>query len=301
MLTQWRHCGGWGHFSTGRESESARFCWAGWHTVRHDASPRLLDVAVGLELFHAYVLIHDDVIDRSHTRRGRPTLHRVVDSLDEWSAVSAAILLGDMCEAWSAELLGGAGTTAAERVRRMREDVLIGQLLDLLGTEQPFQVIHYKTTQYTVHRPLRIGAAMAGASRDVQDACTAYAEPLGEAFQLLDDLEDVVPDGARPLAPIGDLREGKATVVLELAFELATASQREQLVHLVGDRDLDDAGVRMAQLLIAETGAVDEVRRMIVTRRRRALDALDDAPFHPAGADALRALTDLALPGVREW
>ncbi|WP_370949369.1 polyprenyl synthetase family protein [Amycolatopsis sp. cg5] len=277
------------------------FCWAGWRTVRDTMDPRLLDVAVGLELFHAYVLIHDDVIDRSDTRRDRPTLHRAVGEPDEWTATSAAILLGDMCEAWSAELLGTAGEAAGEHLHRMREEVLVGQLLDLRGTEPPLRVIHYKTTQYTVHRPLRMGAAMAGASPDVQEACRAYAEPLGEAFQLLDDLEDVMPGGPNPPAPAGDLREGKSTVVLGMALDFATAAQRDELLNLVRDRDLDDAGLRRAQRLIATTGAIDEVRRMIVHRRRLALAVLDDAPFQPAGAATLRALTDLALPGVRAW
>ncbi|MFS8095968.1 polyprenyl synthetase family protein [Lentzea alba] len=276
------------------------FARAGWHTVRDDPDPRLLDLAVGLELFHSYVLIHDDVIDRSDVRRDRPTLHRLIAPDDDWAAVSTAILLGDLCEAWSAELLGGLGAAALEQVHQMREDVLIGQLLDLCGAAEPFEVIHYKTTQYTVHRPLRIGAAMAGADDDVLAACTAYAEPLGEAFQLLDDLEDVIPS-RHPRTRVGDLREGKPTVVLKLAIELATPSQRDQLMHLVGDRHLDDDGLRTAQKLIAETGAVSEVRQMIVTRRRQALDVLTDAPFHGTGVEALNVLTDLALPGVSTW
>ncbi|MEU0881754.1 hypothetical protein ABZ345_24335 [Lentzea sp. NPDC005914] len=89
--------------------------------------------------------------------------------------------------------------------------------------------------------------------------------------------------------------------MLARAIERATPSQRDQLMHLVGDRHLDDEGVRTAQRLIAETGAVTEVRQMIVNRRQQALDVLVDAPFHETGAEALKVLTDLALPGVNTW
>ncbi|MFC5661367.1 polyprenyl synthetase family protein [Kitasatospora misakiensis] len=296
------------------------FCCVGWHAAGGGVESReLLRIAAGLELFHAFALLHDDVIDGSETRRGAPTVHRVlaargVGPRGDWYGRSAAVLLGDLCEVWADELFGGVagGSEVSPRVLldRMREEMLVGQLLDLgsgsgPGTvRQALQVIRYKTTQYTVKRPLQIGAALAGADGPVLDALAAYADPLGEAFQLLDDLEDledVCEGGGRPGLGGEDLREGKRTVVLAVAVERASAAQAGRLRELVGAAGLDDAGVREARALIRETGAPDIVRRMITERRRQALAVVDRGPFPTAAKPGLTAMADLALPGVARW
>ncbi|OEJ22078.1 hypothetical protein AR457_40005 [Streptomyces agglomeratus] len=291
------------------------YCCLGYFAVQgRPLDPTVLRAAAGLELFHTFALLHDDVIDESETRHGRPTVPRAFaaqrpGSRAAWFGASAAILLGDLCEAWSAELLGGPGfpDSARQVVDRMRSELSIGQYLDLcafgsdFGTvDEAMTVIHYKTTKYTVERPLQIGAALAGAGQDVLDACAAYAQPLGEAFQMYNDLEDVASDD-RCESVGGDLREGKHTVVLALAGQRADASQARRLAALVGDPALDSAGLAEARSLIAVTGAPAIVRSMIVDRRRKALEILEAAPLHSAAKTALARLTDLAVPGVADW
>ncbi|MFF4185427.1 polyprenyl synthetase family protein [Streptomyces sp. NPDC001691] len=295
------------------------YCCLGWRLV--DNAPfthEVLRAAAGLELFHTFALLHDDLIDSSDSRHDRPTAHHVFrqhgpHGRHQWFGESAAILLGDLCEVWSAELLGALDATAGPRVARttldqMRGELVIGQYLDLcasggeLGSvEDALQVIHYKTTKYTVERPLQIGAALAGADQAVLDACAAYALPLGEAFQMYDDLEDVVVDSAKPGVTGNDLREGKHTVVLALALQKATAAQAGRLRELIGNPSLDEDQLAEARALIASTGAPDEVRRLVVERRHQALDILATAPFHPAAKRALARLTDVAVPGVATW
>jgi geranylgeranyl diphosphate synthase, type I len=293
------------------------YCCLGWHAVSGQSLPeQVLRAAGGLELFHTYALLHDDVIDRSDTRHDRPTAHRVFSSISptrrtDWFGQSAAILLGDLCEAWSAELLGGSEPgreTVRQIVDRMRGELALGQYLDLCATgekpstvEHALTVIGYKATKYTIERPLQIGAALAVADQAVLDACAAYARPLGEAFQLFDDLQDVVADSANPTVAGNDLREGKYTVVLALAFQRATHSQAGRLRRLVGSETLDHDGLAEAQALIAATGTPDVARSMIAERRARALAILDGAPFRGQAVQALRELTDLALPGVAGW
>ncbi|MFI1971840.1 polyprenyl synthetase family protein [Streptomyces cinnamoneus] len=294
------------------------YCCLGWFAVAgRPPTTEVLRAAAGLELFHTFALIHDDVIDGSDSRHARPTAHRAFEQdgpgpRARWFGESAAILLGDLCEVWSAELLGGLSGPSPASARavldRMRGELVIGQFLDLraFGTdfgnvEDALAVIHYKTTKYTVERPLQIGAAMAGASSSVLGVCAAYARPMGEAFQMCDDLEDVLPDPARGDATGNDLREGKHTVVLALALRDAGAAESARLRELVGDPDLDADGLAEAQALIAATGAPRTVRRMVVERRRQALDVLAAAPFGPAARQALARLTDLALPGVDRW
>ncbi|QCX82739.1 Octaprenyl-diphosphate synthase (plasmid) [Streptomyces sp. YIM 121038] len=289
-------------------------CCLGWLAVATGPLERsVLRAAAGLELFHAYVLIHDDLIDGSDTRHGRPTVHRDFGARSsvprvDWFGQGSAILLGDLCEAWSAELLGAPEGAAPDTVRgvidRMRSEVVLGQLLDLNSCGEDFgsvegalRTIHYKTTKYTVERPLQIGAALAGAGGAVLEACRAFAHPLGEAFQMYDDLEDV--DGGK--ASGADLRDGKHTVVLALALRHAGERNACRLRNLVADGGLDEDGVREARELITDSGAPAIVRAMVGARRRQALDVLDTAPFQPDAKDALRTLTDLAIPGASAW
>ncbi|MEU4933088.1 polyprenyl synthetase family protein [Streptomyces yokosukanensis] len=295
------------------------YCCLGWCSVGNaPLSDEAMRAAAGLELFHTFALVHDDLIDRSDSRHNRPTAHhafaaRRSDIRAAWFGESAAVLLGDLCEAWSAELLGNLGDGPGQAVARqvvdcMRGELVIGQYLDLLASddgcgsvEDALRVIHYKTTKYTVERPLQIGAALAGGGQDVLDACAAYARPLGEAFQMYDDLEDVVVDGAKPGTDGSDLREGKRTVVLALAMQYARPEQAERLRRLVGDPDLGPESLAEVRDLIAATGAPGMVRQMVVERRLEALAVLDRAPFHPAAKDGLTYLTDLAVPGVEAW
>ncbi|MFJ1767944.1 polyprenyl synthetase family protein [Amycolatopsis sp. NPDC088138] len=290
------------------------FCCMGWLAVSDGPlEPAVLRVAAGLELLHTAVLIHDDLVDVSDTRHDRPTVHRDFAAhspvpREDWFGQGSAVLLGDLCEAWSAELLGRlAGPqpdTVREALDRMRSEVNVGQLLDLRScggdpgsVEDAFRLIHYKTTKYTVERPLQIGAALAGGDRAVLETCSAYARPLGEAFQMYDDLEDV--DGE--VAGGDDLRDGKHTVVLALALQHAGERDAGRLRELVGDGSLDEDGIKEARDLIAGSGAPALVRRMVCDRRQQALDVLDTAPFQPDAKKALRGLTDLAIPGVSTW
>ncbi|MFF5477975.1 polyprenyl synthetase family protein [Streptomyces sp. NPDC012935] len=295
------------------------YCCLGWSSVGNEPlNSEVLRAAAGLELFHTFALVHDDLIDGSDSRHDRPTAHHAFAAHGpshraEWFGESSAVLLGDLCEVWSAELLGdlGGGPAQAvvrETVDRMRCELVIGQYLDLLASgddshsvEDALRVIHYKTTKYTVERPLQIGAALAGAGPDVLDACAAYARPLGEAFQMYDDLEDVVVDAARPGTSGSDVREGKRTAVLALALQHARPAEAERLRELVGDPALGEEELAEARALIAATGAPDLVRAMVVERRLEALSILESAPFHPAAKDGLKRLTDLAVPGVAGW
>ncbi|MFJ8435982.1 polyprenyl synthetase family protein [Kitasatospora sp. NPDC094019] len=288
-------------------------CAIGWYAA---GSPGPLPEAVvrtasALEFFHAFALIHDDVMDRSETRRGRPTVHRAFarqyadrtpDAAAEHLGTGAAILVGDLALCWSDELLHSADIPAdrLRAVRRlsdlMREEAMYGQYLDLLAPTTPahdirvpLTVIRYKTAKYTCERPLHIGAALAGADPPVLRACTAYALPLGEAFQLRDDLLGVFGNPDRTgKSRLDDLREGKRTVLMTLAHQRANPAQLKTLHELVGRPGLTDHDADRIRTVILETGAHDEAERMIRHRHDRAQRALDRAPFPPDVVHALR-------------
>lgn len=290
------------------------FCYWAWRGAGGADDPQIMAAAASLELLQASALIHDDVMDSSDTRRGQPSVHRRFETMHrergwpgaaESFGTSSAILLGDLCLAWSAELYDSSGLDV-EELRRgrpfyhlMRTEVMCGQYLDMLeqsrgggSVETALRVVEYKSAKYTVERPLHLGAAMAGAGPDLLRALSDYGLPLGIGFQLRDDVLGVFGDPAETGKPAGDdLREGKRTVLVALAFERADHAQAEALRQGLGDPDLDDEGVARLRSIVTETGALDACEAMIEKYAVSAREALKAAPLTAAARAELDVLT----------
>ncbi|MEV5408139.1 polyprenyl synthetase family protein [Thermopolyspora sp. NPDC052614] len=295
-------------------------CYWGWRGAGGDGEHDEAAITAGaaLELYHAGLLIHDDIMDGSDLRRGRPTIHRsLARSPDRTSGRtfgdSAAILLGVLAQAWADELMGEIET---DRVRlreirelfyRMRIEVISGQYLDILshktghqGVEEAMAVTRFKTAKYTVERPLQIGAALAGAEPTLLDAYSRFGLPLGEAFQLRDDILGVFGDTAVTGKPVvDDLREGKHTVLIARTFALADAAQRELLHTWYGNSALDEQVAAELRQIILDTGALAHVEALIERRAGQALDALRDCPIAPQARQALTLLAGHLTDRVR--
>ncbi|MFJ4964727.1 polyprenyl synthetase family protein [Streptomyces sp. NPDC088729] len=283
-------------------------CLTGWAAITDQPPPPAVwRMAASLELFHAFALIHDDIMDRSDTRRGRPTAHRALASHHAHRAdadalgVNTAILLGDLALGWSYELLH----VKDARLRRtwgplnaLRTETLIGQYLDLTATGDPtadadtaWRIIRYKTAKYTIERPLCLGAVTAGADPARLRSLSAYAIPLGEAFQLRDDLLGVYGDPARTgKSTLDDLREGKHTVLVATALDRATPAQRRTLTSLLGDPSLDQETADVLRAVLTATGAAAAVEQMITDRFHAAERALDGSALRTHATTALRRL-----------
>ncbi|MER7952794.1 polyprenyl synthetase family protein [Streptomyces sp. NPDC096079] len=286
-------------------------CMAGWHAGggSGDQGP-VLQAAASLEMFHAFALIHDDVMDRSATRRGRPSAHRAVAARHPdrpgaaWLGVGAAVLLGDLALAWSDELLhtadldAGHLAAAATLLDEMRTELMYGQYLDLLATGQPSAdlevalcIARYKSAKYTVERPLQLGAVLAGAGAEVRTVLAAFGLPLGEAFQLRDDLLGAFGDPAATGKPEAeDLQAGKHTPLMALALRRAAPVERELLACCGRQAAFGTEQVARIRAVLEGTGARAEVETMIKERRRRALRALEEAALPPAAVNVLRTV-----------
>ena len=295
----------------------AAFCYWGWRAAGGQDDERVLVAAAALELLHASALVHDDVIDGSDVRRGRPAAHRrfptvyaeqLRDSSAEQFGTGAAILLGDLLLCWAGQLLRGSGFGAVELSRALPcfdalcTEVIAGQFLDVLaqasGREsmpRAMRVLRYKAAKYTVERPLHLGAALAGADEQLTAALSAYGIPLGEAFQLRDDVLGVFGDPRSTGKPAGDdLREGKRTMLTARAMAVAGARDRALLHDSVGNRRLTQAGVDRARAALQRSGAVGDVEQLIGQLNAAATVALVEAPIRDAQArEALHALIDL--------
>ncbi len=269
--------------------------------------------AASTELLHAFALLQDDVMDQSAMRRGRPAAHV---RLADWHrsqglegpagrfGESAAILLADLCLVWAEQLFRESGLPAAALARgwprydALRGELAVGQFADLVndvrrqpGLAEVLDVTRRKSGNYTVRRPLELGAAMAGCSGHILAVLGEYGELVGEAFQLRDDVLGVFgrPDvTGKPSG--GDLREHKATSIVVLATELATPVQRTELTRLACREVLDASDVARWCQLIVDTGAAVRIEQLIAHRVAVASDRLAGSGLPRFVHDALDEL-----------
>lgn len=315
---------------TGGKRLRAALCYWSWRA--HGGDPddvvgRTAAVRTGaaLELFQAAALFHDDVMDGSDTRRGRPAAHRAFEALHReraWAGPadrfgeSAAILLGDLALiACDRELSGAVADLPAARARAVREvfdamrtEVTVGQYLDVLAQALPWgedpadderrarEVIRAKSARYSVEHPLVLGAALADADADALERCRDVGLPLGEAFQLRDDLLGVFGEPGATGKPAGDdLREGKRTVLVARAMGAASPADRALVHDRLGRRDLTPDDVDALRDLLDRSGAVQAVEALIGELSEPALEALAGAPLVEPGRGMLVELGRAAV------
>jgi geranylgeranyl diphosphate synthase type I len=287
--------------------------WRGASAGTGEDDDAVLRAVAALEFVHASALVHDDVMDGARTRRGRPATHvgfaarhggaELAGDGDAFGT-GAAILIGDLALVWSDELLGSSGLSPESLARAravwdtMRTEVTAGQYLDLLraagglpGSHGALTVARYKSAGYTVQRPLQLGAAIAGAGSEVTEACTAIGLPLGEAFQLRDDVLGVFGDPAvTGKSADDDLREGKQTLLIALAEEQADDRGRALLRDLLGNAEAGPEDFDALRRLLEATGARARVEERITRQTARARAAIAAAPLADDARAALDAL-----------
>ncbi len=249
---------------------------------------RIIDVGAAFELLQVFALIHDDVMDDAATRRGRPTIH--VEQADRltregWRGEprrygeGVAILVGDLSHVYADRFLSGADRPARAIWDRLRIELNLGQYLDMrtaasgeVTRETAQRVALFKSALYTIVRPLQLGAAVAGRADDaLLESLEAFGRPVGQAFQLRDDLLGVFGDTTRVGKPVGaDLRDGKPTELVAVALQRATPAQR-RLLATIGTPELSDQGIDDLLTVFADTGAVRDIELRIDSLIRDAI------------------------------
>ena len=289
------------------------FCWWGWRGAGGDDTDDAVLAATSLELLQACALIHDDVMDGSDTRRGQPAAHRRLAALHDasgWAGSSdafgtgGAILLGDLCLSWADELLERSGlptcrppgrcTTSCEpsswpgstSISWSRREVVARSSVPCGSC-----VTSPRSTRSSVRSTW--GSRWPVAGSDLLAVGSAYGLPLGEAFQLRDDVLGVFGDPEETGKPAGDdLREGKRTVLVALALESATPAQAAVLAEHLGDPALTESGVGAIREVLTDTGALSRVEALIAGLTEEALSALSRSSL---SASAHAVLADLAV------
>jgi geranylgeranyl diphosphate synthase type I len=285
-------------------------CHWGWSAAQgatRGGHADVVAVCAALELVHLFALVHDDVMDRSDSRRGRVTTHvEAARAHADAGALgdpvlfgdSIAILFGDLAltEAW--DLAASLRPDLRRAWSDMLRELVQGQLLDVTGAaarrrdlDRARLVARLKSGAYTVQRPLRLGALVAGAGASTLRALDAYGGHLGEAFALRDDVLGVWGDPSRTGKPVGDdLLSGKPTVLLAEARRLLPEEVAAR--HLGPDAVITPDDVPVLQQLMLEAGVLDRTEQRITREVELACEALDGADLDADGAAGLRAIAD---------
>ncbi|MFI1422914.1 polyprenyl synthetase family protein [Streptomyces sp. NPDC020731] len=291
----------------------AAFCYWGWRAAGQPDSDALVRAAGSMELVHAAAMVHDDLIDDSALRHGRPTAHVALRSALRRrpraanAARSLAMLVGDLLMSLAGQLFVTSGLPAAYLGRArplwaaLARELIAGECLEILhtgampDTSVPLKVIRYKTAKYTVEQPLLIGGALAGADGRLREGYSAYGLPLGEAFQLRDDLLGLFGDPERTgKTNLDDVRGHRPTALLAETWRIASGEEREQLRALLGRRDLDGNGLEAVRTVMLRLKAPDRIEEMITARVEEATRGLHDLDLPGHATAALTALAHSA-------
>ncbi|MEY3614823.1 MAG: hypothetical protein RL752_731 [Actinomycetota bacterium] len=309
----------------------AFWAWAGYQPVPVDTSKLttetpVISVAAALEMFHAAALVHDDLLDQSDLRRGKPAIHKRFETLHQTNkfagsperfGVAGSVLVGDMMLSWSSELFGdallhspGEKIEAACRTEfsKMRFEVMAGQYLDVLeenaapirskseAVARANKVMLYKTAKYSLEAPLLIGAALGGAHHSELKSLSDFGIPLGLAFQLRDDILGVFGDPQVTGKPAGDdLREGKRTVLIGLTLEALPASVARIFEELLVSGEIDAEQIEFMRTAIVDSGALAKTEALIEEYSIRAIEALADLDISDQGRKELAGLTQAVI------
>ncbi|GGU43861.1 polyprenyl synthetase family protein [Streptomyces daghestanicus] len=287
----------------------AAFCYWGWRAAGQPDSDALLRAAAAMELVHAAAVVHDDLVDDSALRHGRPTAHVALRSALRrrpravTAARSLAMLVGDLLMSLAGQLFATSGLPAAYLGRArplwavLARELIAGECLEILHTgadpdlATSLKVIRYKTAKYTVEHPLLIGGALAGAGPRLTEGYSGYGLPLGEAFQLRDDLLGLFGEPERTgKANLDDLRGRRPTALLAETWRIAGDGERAELGALLGRRDPGPGALEAVRALMLRLKAPDRVEDMITARVEEATRCLHDLDLPASAAAALTAL-----------
>ena len=294
------------------------FAYAAYVAANGRSIDSILYASAALELLQAFALIHDDIMDKASLRRGKPSAHvafeqfhqdrRFTGSARDFG-VSAAILAGDIALSFADELLN-TSPFPSERIRRaniyfdaVKKQVIFGQYLDITASnkrsvteEDLLKIIEYKTAKYTVERPLHIGAALAGAESDTFDVFTYYGIPLGQAFQIQDDILGTFSSQEEIGKPVdSDIREGKKTLLIVKAYEFGRSADGKILDEVLGNKAATREQIESVRKIIRDTGALEYSQKLANKLISQAKEAVYDTKLVEEGKDYLIQAADYLL------
>ena len=245
----------------------------GYKLLKDKCSDQVTKAALAVELMESFLLVHDDIIDNDSLRRGKPTLHKVYgkEKGDDVYGKNMALLAGDLLAIFGSEAILATGfnnklkASAVEKFNGIIINTIFGQALDYSGnfnddfSADYIKRIHVlKTAKYTIEGPLHIGAVLAGAKEKHLKLISGFSIPLGQAFQIKDDILNVFGSEAAIGKPVAsDIREGKKTLLVSKALEKANEKQKSFIRYCLGNKTLKQSEIARIKRIIEDTGSLD--------------------------------------------
>jgi len=278
----------------------------------------IVDASICIEFMQSYLLIHDDILDNSDLRRGKPSMHKIYEAehVDPYFGKSIAILAGNLCAAFMYDAILESDFPAEQKIRAIKilaevsEHENYGQCLDMspnlstLSEAEVLKIYQFKTAEYTTRGPVLIGAALAGASSLEQiQALEQYGNRLGIAFQIQDDIQGIFGKVESIGKPNGsDIKEGKKTLLICKTLEYCTTNERRSILNMYGRKDLCDSKIDKLRTTIQRSGALEYCQQLFTRMIHEGKEAISCALFKDRGRQYLTDIADyisgLSLPSA---
>ncbi len=289
----------------------------GYKACGGENEKEILKASIAIELIHAYLLIHDDVMDKSETRRGQPAFHKEYEEIyskkygkgKEWNAISASVIAGDIIEAFAAQAIAETEFDSEKKsgfmtkLNEINANTGYGQLLDMEleikkdASEENVELVHLlKTAKYTIEGPLLLGAILAGANKKQVKELSNYAIPVGKAFQMQDDILGVFGSEEKTGKPVdSDLKEGKKTHLVIKAMENGNKEEQEILLAAIGNPELTKEEFEKTKEIIKKTKALDYTKEKAKTYAQEGMKSLKKSSLNIKGREFLEGMARYIL------
>lgn len=280
------------------------------YSLNDKISDEVIKASISLEIMQSYMLIHDDIIDRSDLRRGRPTVHKVFN-YDQRTNEGLAIIAADLANTYCHEVLMEAkfplelSRNAFLEMEKAYELTGIGQLNDMvlpflsgISLDDVTRVHRLKTAEYTVNGPMKIGASLSG--YNALSSIESYGIPLGIAFQIQDDILGVFGDEQTLGKSVkSDVQEGKMTHLVVFSLQKGSKSEREFLKKMLGNKDIADEEFGRFKDIIRDSGALNESEKLMQLYYNQAISAIPNLTRDEDNREELRILAEKMVSRVR--
>ncbi|MCX5726494.1 MAG: polyprenyl synthetase family protein [Candidatus Saganbacteria bacterium] len=290
--------------------------YSGYKCVGGKDDEKILNTSLCLELLQSFLLIHDDIVDKSDVRRGGPTVHKMIEKkyTNKLSPKEAkelgdffAIYVGTHCFIDSYKILADAKfpdrniKMAISGLCDVLRNALYGQVMDVLTGAKVFRVTEkevniiqeLKTGKYTIEAPLHLGAILGNGSKRDLDTLGRYAKPLGQAFQIKDDIIGLFGDPRKTGKPNdSDIKTGKKTLLILKAIERASKSQKCVILKCLGNKNLKPKDIEKLKDIIILTGSLRYSELKMENLINKAKNVIRAAKFTPKGKALLIKIAD---------
>lgn len=291
------------------------FMYYGYLAAGGREKDKIIKTSIGIELVHTFLLIHDDIIDKDKKRHGLDTINFRYEKLGKkffrqinpgHFGNSMAIIFGDMVAALGNQVIFNSDFNPALIVKALHKlqtiisATVVGQARDVYmeyrkrtTEKEVLKMYEYKTAKYTIEGPLHLGAILAGADDKLLKVFSAYAIPVGIAFQIQDDILGVFGDEKKLGKPVGsDVRQGKYTILVAKAIEKAGGKQKDIIKNILGKNDLTKNELEIFRNMIIETGALSYAKNMAVKLANQGKRAIEKEKINPEAKEFLTGIAE---------